>query len=340
MPLTPRALQRLAREATVQPYAQAARALREDWRVGLDGKQVQRWADQLGAAVLAAGAAELLASECGRPPEGPPNPPELLVIEADGGRVQMRAADPESGSRWREDKVGTVTSYTPGDGQERPPQPVVKTHVASLADAREFGRRLRLEAERRGLHRAGQVLLLGDGAVWIDTTQQEEFPQAVRIVDWIHALEHLNACAKALYGEGTRAAAAWAERWEARLWEGEVEAVEAALLRELRRRGGPPGQEAPPDDPRRIVARELGYFSARRSQMRYGEFRRRGWPISSGDVEAGVKQFNKRVKGTEQFWSEAGVEAILALRALWLSQDERWERYWRTRPAYPVSEVA
>jgi hypothetical protein len=36
---------------------------------------------------------------------------------------------------------------------------------------------------------------------------------------------------------------------------------------------------------------------------------------------------NKRVKGTEQFWNEPGVEAIMALRAMWLSQDDRWHHY-------------
>ncbi len=41
------------------------------------------------------------------------------------------------------------------------------------------------------------------------------------------------------------------------------------------------------------------------------------------------------MKGTEQFWSIPGVESILSLRALWLSQDDRWTRYWNTRPAYP-----
>ena len=58
------------------------------------------------------------------------------------------------------------------------------------------------------------------------------------------------------------------------------------------------------------------------------------WPIGSGVTESGVKQFNKRVKGTDQFWNESGVEAILALRAQWLSQDDRWNRYWTTRPAH------
>jgi hypothetical protein len=28
------------------------------------------------------------------------------------------------------------------------------------------------------------------------------------------------------------------------------------------------------------------------------------------------------------------VEAILALRALWLSQDDRWTHYWTTRTAH------
>jgi hypothetical protein len=59
-----------------------------------------------------------------------------------------------------------------------------------------------------------------------------------------------------------------------------------------------------------------------------------GWPIGSGVTEAGVKQCNKRVKGSEQFWTEHGVETILALRASWISQDQRWERYWANRPAH------
>ena len=62
--------------------------------------------------------------------------------------------------------------------------------------------------------------------------------------------------------------------------------------------------------------------------------RRKGWPIDTGVTESAVKQFNKCMKGTEQFWSLPGVESILALRAAWLAQDDRWHRYWNTRPAY------
>ena len=84
----------------------------------------------------------------------------------------------------------------------------------------------------------------------------------------------------------------------------------------------------------RVKANNVGYFESHRHPMDYPTFRRKGWPIGSGVTESAVKQFNKRVKGTEQFWSMPGVESILSLRALWLSQDGRWERYWNTRPAY------
>ena len=86
-----------------------------------------------------------------------------------------------------------------------------------------------------------------------------------------------------------------------------------------------------------MVANDLGYFQRHREHMRYDVYRSRGWPIGSGPTEASVKQFNKRVKGTEQFWNESGVEAIMALRALWRSEDGRWDRYWLSRPAYQIA---
>lgn len=72
----------------------------------------------------------------------------------------------------------------------------------------------------------------------------------------------------------------------------------------------------------------LNYLERHQTQMNYPAYRAKGWPIGSAVTESGVKLFNKRFKGTEQFWNEAGAEAILALRALWLSQDQRWHHYW------------
>ena len=97
---------------------------------------------------------------------------------------------------------------------------------------------------------------------------------------------------------------------------------------------GPVQEQDGPQHPRNVLKNQIGFFQNNKQHMNYPEYRAKGWPIGSGNTEAGVKQFNKRVKGTEQFWSDPGVEAILALRALWISQDGRWDRYWKSRTGY------
>lgn len=336
--LTPRAAERVARESAVQSFDNAARALRLDWGPqALDGKQVQRWGEALGRAMARGRDAEVLAYEQGRRPACPPNEPQLLVIGMDGGRYQGREADPETGSRWREDKVLSVTTYVPGDGGDaadaRKPQPLVTTCVATARDAHAFGPMARVEAERRGLRQAEVVIGLGDGGNWIDPLLEREFRLDARVIDWGHASEHLWDCAKAAFGPDTPQAAAMGERLEALLWHGRVDDVIADLSDESNRLGNPLDSD-PARHPRRVLKQAVGYFTRHRGHMNYPEYRRRGWPIGSGVTEAAVKQCNKRVKGTEQFWSQAGVEAILCLRGSWISQDQRWERHWANRPAY------
>ena len=334
MLLTSRAARRVAREGAVQSFDQAAKALNEDWGTELDGKQIQRWSEAMGRVVTLARDAEVVAYEGGLRPAGPLNPPELLVIGMDGGRVQTREKQGENGSRWREDKVGAITSYLPGDGtKEHPPQPLVTTYVATMNQTEAFGQLVHVEAERRGLRRARTVLVMGDGGNWIDPLSKRERLHDQRIVDYYHAVEHLYEAARAAVGDDRTEATALAQRLKDHLWEGQLDEVLARLKTHADRLG--PAQESDgPDHPRRVLANNVGYFQTHRRHMDYPTYRRKGWPIGSGLTESAVKLFNKRVKATEQFWSLPGVESILSLRSLWLSQDNRWEAYWNTRPAY------
>lgn len=334
VPLTPRAACRLGRETAVQTFSPASVALSEDWGIHLDGKQIQRWAEALGHSLVRQRQVELQAYERGIRPESPANEPVLLVVGMDGGRVQSREVNPETGSRWREDKVATLTTYLPGDDPaEKPPQALVTTYVATMHKAEAFGKLVQVEAERRGLRRAETVLVIADGGNWIDPLSRRACLCDQRIVDFYHAAEHLYEAARAALGRDSPQAMALAEQLKDWLWDGELEQV-IATLAEHAGRLGPPRKPDGPEHPRRVLANNLGYFQKHRDHMDYPTYRRKGWPIGSGVTEAGVKQFNKRVKGTDQFWTEAGVEAILALRSLWLSQDDRWNRYWTTRPAH------
>jgi hypothetical protein len=257
---------------------------------------------------------------------------EILAVSLDGGRIQMREKNAETGSRWREDKVAAITSYKAGSAEVQP-EPQTTTYIATLEGCDAFKKMARVEAERRGLHRAQQVLVLGDGGNWIDPIAAQEFPEAERILDWYHACEHLYDCARAAHGAETPAAKRLGKKLETELWNGSVQQVIATLKKHSERMGAPRSTDAA-EHPRRVLAANVGYFEKNAAHMNYPTYRKNGWPIGSGNVEAGVKQFNKRVKGTDQFWQPTGAEAMLNMRACWISQDLRWTRYWSNRPAY------
>jgi len=360
-----------------QAFDQAALALHEDWgthpslrsRTSLDGKQIQRWAEAMGRTVTATRNAEVYAYEQGHRPAPPANAPALLVIGMDGsfaaqdkGRVQTREKQGENGSRWREDKVSAITSYPsrlraslPGDETaDHPPTPLVTTYVATPSRLRArmgklvlersegteaFGKLVHVEAERRGMRQASTVLVMGDGGNWIDPLSAREGLYDRRIVDYYHAAEHLFAAARGTLGKDTPETWALAGQLKDALWDGQLDQVIATLKTHAERLGPLQACDGP-DHPRRVLTNNVDYFETHHYHMDYPTFRRKGWPIGSGVTESAVKQFNKRVKGTEQFWSVPGVETILSLRALWLSQDGRWERFlrgsgqdWNTRPA-------
>ena len=64
--------------------------------------------------------------------------------------------------------------------------------------------------------------------------------------------------------------------------------------------------------------------------MRYDEYRRQGLPITSCHIESTIKQINRRVKGSEKFWS-SGAEALLQLAADHLSETTPLTPFWQDR---------
>ena len=91
----------------------------------------------------------------------------------------------------------------------------------------------------------------------------------------------------------------------------------------------PPG--CPESDPRQLVFEALRYLRNNAGRMHYDDYRRAGLPIMTSAVESVIKQINRRVKGSEKFWSEPGAEAILQLRADYLSETQPLARFWELR---------
>jgi hypothetical protein len=96
---------------------------------------------------------------------------------------------------------------------------------------------------------------------------------------------------------------------------------------------GAPEETDGETSPRCVVAEALSYLRNNKDRMRYDQYREAGLPITSSHMESTVKMFNRRVKGTEKFWSENGAEEILQLRADYLSETEPLETFWENRQA-------
>jgi hypothetical protein len=211
-----------------------------------------------------------------------------------------------------------------------PPKVRLKSMVGTRAGAKRFGAILAAAAFARGFFGAQRKAFVADGAETNWTTHRQWFSDFVPILDFIHALTYVFSAAMA--GRGFRQGWEAYARWITLVWQGRVAEV-IAELEQRQKELGLPGAEDSETSPRQVVADALRYLKNNQGRMNYDEYRRRGLPLVSSHVESTVKQFNRRVKGTEKFWSEPGAEALLQLRADYLSETEPMERYWQEREA-------
>lgn len=229
---------------------------------------------------------------------------------------------PEAADRTAESEPDTETTWTP--------RPQVRTTVATRAPAKKFKAILAQAAWALGFATAKRKAFVADGAAVNWTTHKRWFSDFVAILDFIHVLSYIFAAATAgrSFRDGWEAYTDWIQK----VWSGKVEEVLVAL--ELRQQElGQPTKDDPETSPRQIIATTIGYLQTHKDRMRYDVYRCAGLPLTSCHVESMVKLFNRRVKGTEKFWSETGAEAVLQLRADYLSETEPLREFWERRQA-------
>ncbi len=199
--------------------------------------------------------------------------------------------------------------------------------AASLSDSRCFGKQLAARAWSLGFAAALVKAFVADGqgANWGIWERHFKHLKFVPILDFIHALTYVYAAAMA--GRTQKEGGPVYLRWITWVWQGEVSQVIAELAARMAELGLPP-PDAGETDPRQILAGTLTYLVNQQSRMNYADYRRQGLPITSSHIESAVKQINQRVKGSEKFWTSAGGEALLQLRADQLSDTQPLPLFW------------
>ena len=183
-------------------------------------------------------------------------------------------------------------------------------------------------AWKLGFYEAKRKVFLGDGAETNWTMWRNHFSSFEPILDIIHAISYVFSAAMA----GRPFSEGWPiyVRWVTWLWQGQPEKIIVELAARQADLGAVESSDGA-THPRVVVSTATGYLQNNKDKMRYADYRQQGLPITSSYVESLVKQFNRRVKGTEKFWGKQGVESILELRANYLSPPAVMEEFWERR---------
>jgi hypothetical protein len=254
------------------------------------------------------------------------------IAEAEALSVASASSPPESRQRPSEAPEHTAL-VPPADWH---PRRLVRTVLSSMAGSKDFGKQMAREAKRRRFAEAAAKAFLGDGLPWNWSIWERHFREFTPVLDFIHVLSYLFLAAKAVHAV---AEDAWSQylAWMRGAWQGEVSQV-LEELRVWQSKLGEPPAGAPDHDPRKVLSKAITYLENNRDRMRYPEYRRQGFPVTTAWMESLVKEMNYRVKGTEMFWNDPeGAEAILQVRAAALSDDERLAKHLAERPGCPFT---
>jgi hypothetical protein len=154
-------------------------------------------------------------------------------------------------------------------------------------------------------------IIIADGAKWIWNWVEQTYPDAVQILDFYHAKEHLCQFA-ALYFDDPKQKQEWISKHSLLLLNDKVEKVIECL------------QQCNISHSTLKQARDelIGYYKGHQHRMKYKTFKEKGWLIGSGAMEAAHRNvIQQRMKLSGQRWTLEGAQQVVNLRAFFKSNN-------------------
>ena len=209
---------------------------------------------------------------------------------------------------------------TPDDAPT-PPRPENKRVWASLLKGKNAViQDVAEEMERRDPSASKTRVALTDGERALQIRVDRKL-KVTLVLDLMHALEKLWKAAYVFHAEASLEADLWVLDRTLRILSGEVSQVVKGLRQSITKRSFSGAK-------RKTLQGVADYLYRNRTRMRYHQYLANGWPIASGPVEGACKNLIKdRMERSGMRWTEQMAEAIVQLRAIYLSQD--FDQYWQ-----------
>lgn len=298
--LTPRLQECEAHFAVMVPFGEAATAMYHHHRVRISSEQIRQRTYQVGRAYEQVQESQATLAEV-----EPSRPVERMCLSLDAGKVGL------VGGAWRD-----VKSLTLGVVDETGNASKI-SYFSRMAEYQVFAQQVDVEVQRRRLRQARAVAAVSDGAEWIQSVTTACRADAVRILDFYHAAEHLADAGRACFGQDTPDFKAWFETARHTLRHDDPDRT-LTLLAEL-------AQQQPHHV--EVINAQQAYFTKRLSHINYVDFAAAHWPLGSGPVETAHKLIlEPRLKRAGMRWHPNNINPLLALRNLHVNQ--RWATDW------------
>ena len=298
------------------PFNRAASDFNAYTGLAIEGRQFHRLANRVGHDVE-----NFLRAKHGPATETPPR--VYVMLDGTGAPLRHEELKDRKGkgadgkAQTHEVKVAAIFTEHPRSGKDPWRDLNSTTYVATDERCGEFGSMVRAELLRR-FKNVPETIALGDAAEWIGNAVDINFPQAIRIIDWHHAAQHVASMAEIVHARDSVKWRKLRRKWTGKLWSGKMDALARAVRTALPKDKADDGEKA------------LAYFIRNSEAMRYNVFRDKGYFIGSGVVEAACKTIVcQRFKCSGMHWSQIGLKHLLAIRTAILSN--RYDSFWAWR---------
>lgn len=242
-----------------------------------------------------------------QPSLNPLKPKEVLYVEADGSMLFTR----DNG--WKEVKVGRL--FKSGDCIDPNGKQSCIRHsqyFGHLGDSKTFTSKMDTIIDNYKVL-PQKLVFISDGAPWIKNWIEDSFPEAVSILDYFHALEHLYQFAEKVFSDKSES-----DKWTNQQKELLLESKVHDVINNINIVGKESNAKA--------VNELIRYYESNKNRMDYKHYKTIGIGIiGSGAIESAHRTLvQNRMKLSGQRWSIKGAQHMINLKTVYLN--EQWDK--------------